>query len=385
MNTTEAIERSAAECLRFAQVNEPPRLLESSLAAMSADQRHTLCGKKGIEQWAAFKERLLAHQADMGFSWQPTPGRGGPLSLTAIEPPAAAGKALGEQLLNEGVKEGRLDEVLKQRMPSVAELMHRPGIDSDLDAFRSGFKDAVCGNRSYRFAQGRSQRFNAATREYRYPGANSRRREDQLGDALLPWLKEAFDFARVEHVQSRRQGGRFENADFVGFRIRRQMANDEFVMYSFELKATNDIPAISQAISQAVNYRTRSNYTYIIIPLFDAAQFHDEARLSELLAMCRSNGIGALSVSIDPDGDRIADLVEVQRAEYRSLDDADWLRTLVDQSSQELCPLCRRIVDAGSRLHCGWKVPQNGDDIGCMKQRLEESVGVRADSSDPNE
>jgi len=131
MNTTEAIERSAAECLRFAQVNEPPRLLESSLVGMSADQSNTLCGKKGIEQWTVFKERLLAHQADMGFSWQPTPGRGGPLSLTAIEPPAAAGKALGEQLLNEGVTEGRLDEALKQRMPSVAELM-RPKTGTDL-------------------------------------------------------------------------------------------------------------------------------------------------------------------------------------------------------------------------------------------------------------
>lgn len=354
MNAPDAIEHCAAECLCFAQTDESPRLLESNLAAMRADQRHLLCGKKGIEQWAAFKRRLLAHQADMGFYWQPTPGRGGPLSLTTIEPPAAAGKALGEQLLNEGVTEGRLDEILKRRMPSVAELMHHPGIDSDLDAFRSGFKEAVCGNRSYRFAQGRSQRFSAATREYRYPGTNSRRQEDQLGDALLPWLKEAFDLARVEHVQSRRQGGRFENADFVGCRIRRQMADDEFVMYGFELKATNDIPAISQAISQAVNYRSRSNFTYIIIPLFDSAQFHDEARLSELQAMCRSNGIGALSVSIAPDSADIADLVEGQRAEYRALDDADWLRTLVDQSNHELCPLCRRIVDAGSRLHCGW-------------------------------
>jgi hypothetical protein len=69
MNTPDAIERSAAECLRFPQTNEPPRLLESSLAGMNADQRGTLCGKKGVDRWAAFKEQLLAHQADM---WQPT-------------------------------------------------------------------------------------------------------------------------------------------------------------------------------------------------------------------------------------------------------------------------------------------------------------------------
>jgi len=42
MNAADAIERIAAECLRFAQANEPPRLLESSLTGISADE-----GKRG--------------------------------------------------------------------------------------------------------------------------------------------------------------------------------------------------------------------------------------------------------------------------------------------------------------------------------------------------
>lgn len=106
-------------------------------------------------------------------------------------------------------------------------------------------------------------------------------------------------------------------------------------MYGFELKAVNDIASISQAIAQAINYRSRSNYTYIIIPMLDSQQFHDEARLGDLLMMCRDNGIGALSVSIDSDQSSVTDLVEVQSAAYRPLENIEWLKRLMKKAEKD--------------------------------------------------
>lgn len=161
------------------------------------------------------------------------------------------------------------------------------------------------------------------------------------------------------------------------------MEGDKFFMYSFEVKPANDIGSISQAISQAVNYRSRANYTYIVIPQMDYSSFHDNDRLVDLLAMCRANSIGALSVNVNTDTHEILDVVEVQSAVDTGLDDSEWLADLVIESVFELCPLCRKIVNKNTRALCGWslykEVKSDGTDDEhseklCMKRGMEEQM-----------
>lgn len=363
------LDKVADEILRLCGETSQPRLSMSQFDDLTLDQRRLFCGQQDVADWTSFKKLFVIHQGQHGFIWSGTPGRGGPLLLTRVELTEASGQAIGDLLHQERVEDGDLNVVLSERLPHVAKLLTLPGVETGRQDLRSGFKKAVKGNSSFHFFQGRGLQFKSTTREYRYQG-RTRKHEDQLGEQILYRLKEHFKLARIEHIRSSRQGGRFENADIVGFRINRMMDHDDFVMFSFELKATNDIPAISQAI----NYRSRSNLTYIVIPLFDVDRFHDEERHKDLTAICRSNGIGAISVRVDPRTHVVLDIDLVEPAEFHSISKQEWLQDLVDRSHFERCVLCRRVVNVNIRERCGWQVEQDGENVLCMKVELEKSV-----------
>lgn len=371
---------SVAKILLGQQWGFRKTISKSALEHLTDEDFKTLMDYAGAHaaEWADFKARFIPNQKDLGLEWQVSPGAFGPITLVEIKLSAAVGKELAEQELKRGKIEGNLDEVVAEYLPHLKQFLDGEQEVMDVTDLREGFRQATQLNRSFRFVQGRSSRsFRQAIKEYKYGGGGSnRKREDQLGEIIKDHVKSYFGMEYIEHIQHQRRGRKYENADIVGFSIRRQFGADQFVMYSFEVKAVNDIPAVSQAISQAVNYRNRANLTYIVIPLFDANTFHDEARLEDLKKICRANGIGALSVVVDPKTHEFQDLIEVQSAEDEGLQDSEWLRDLVEQSPYELCPLCRAIVNRDIRNFCGWKLAtdEDGESFLCMKRQLEAQV-----------
>ena len=136
-------------------------------------------------------------------------------------------------------------------------------------------------------------------------------------------------------------------------------------MYNFELKPDNKIESLSLAVSQAVNYKGRANYTYVVLPNISEVTFHDTERLSDFKIMCMENNIGLLSVEMEYD--EAKEIITVLDAEKTELLDYTDLEDILLKYEYSYCPLCRRAVDY-SKNNCGWKISE--DEI-CMKEKLE--------------
>ena len=81
-------------------------------------------------------------------------------------------------------------------------------------------------------------------------------------------------------------------------------------MYNFDLKPTNEISQISTAISQAINYKEKANYTYIVIPQLDYEAFYDPDRFTSFIDLCKKNQIGIISVRMDIEKNEIEDIFD---------------------------------------------------------------------------
>lgn len=344
-----------------------------------------LVGGADCEDWSQFKEAFLQAQSEIGFNWSRARGRGGPVVLDDITLPAGIGHELAKTELARNTSSGDFNHVLQKEMPQLfSYLTAGGGIDSaferiDAARARTGFKEFNQDNRSYKFKAGRnSTKFELSILEYSYHDPNSKGKrgnhEFALGEGIEAKLKTLLDLDELSHTQHERGSRSLENADFEGFRIQRHVEGDRFLMYSFELKPSNGIRAVSDAISQAINYKGRSHFSYIIIPLFDQYLFHDPDRLDDLLELCRTNQIGAISIDVDTDTGTILDVSQVLKAAETPLEDSDRLSRMIDSTDWEMCPLCRRIVDNTNRGRCGWLVESSDTSTQCMKEVMQERM-----------
>ena len=69
--------------------------------------------------------------------------------------------------------------------------------------------------------------------------------------------------------------------DFAGFRIRDMLIHDDIDVIAIELKPENDHASISNAISQAINYKQFSTHTYIAAPKFDSHNFFEPRQVNQ--------------------------------------------------------------------------------------------------------
>ena len=346
----------------------------------------SLTGSKSIKNWEGFKEAFLEFQKQIGFKWDRVQGQGGPLQLESFTIPGEVGEELAETLMQKKQKEGdfrqELESKLSETFKYLSEFEESDGALIDITEARNAFKEYEMNNESYKFSIGRSSvLFSKAIKKYTYKGSESQKSEDELGKAITNKLKENMVLDYLQHSQLERKHGKYENVDFEGFKIKRMLNEDRFDMYSFELKPSNGIEYVSSAINQAINYQRFSNYTYIIIPLFDPSSYYDTDRFYSFIELCRTNNVGVLSINVEIKNNEheIIDINEVISPPRLEIEDYSHLVGLVENSEYEFCPLCRKIVRKGTeKQFCGWKVVK-GEDTICMKDHFESLVKVTKD------
>lgn len=324
--------------------------------------------------WNDFKSDFIKNQEYVGIYWETIPGKGGPLSLSKIKPPIDIGLEMGEIELRKGTTKGNLDDKIREILPNLQKIRDASSDIVDISDLREGFKAAEAKNKAFTFLPGRANtEFERSIKTYRYEPSETGKNEFELGEKAKEKIKELLSLSVLSHTQTSHSKRKLENADLVGFSITQRMDGDSFSLYSFELKATNDIGAISQAISQAVNYKSWSNYTYIVAPQIDSESFHDKKRLDDLLNICKGNGVGAISIAVDTKNHKIRDAVKILEAERIERGSDEWLKELTNESGHEVCPLCRGIVVKYERTHCRWNIPTD-DSTSCMKELLEKKI-----------
>jgi len=333
-----------------------------------------IIGRDSIDSWTEFKATFIAYQEKYGFEWSVGPGKGGPVSLDNVHLPASLGTELAKIEYKKKNEQGNLKELLKNTLVNLFHYLGEDWYKIDWTEAREAFKEITFNNKSYRFTPGRSSlNYELGKQVYRYKSSNSKKTEQEFGELIYEKLKEVLRLDYLVHSQYKHNSGKYRNFDFEGFRINRCAGEDEFLMYSFELKPANRIEDISQAISQAVNYHAQSNFTYIIIPFFDRVNFYDRKRSDDLFNMCQENKLGVLSVQLDTSTHQLKDIDEIIQAPKTELDNAEKLLDLIKDSKWEKCPLCKKIVRKEFRQRCGWLVT-SGDKTECMKELLEKKM-----------
>ena len=324
---------------------------------------------KNDASWSEFKDKLVTAHEKLGFEWTKPVGKGGPLELSSMTFPPACGEELAKGLHKSNVESGDILVVLRSEFPNVTRLFG--GLSTvDIKPLRTTFKSTTVGKtKAYKFTRGQgSVKFHLCGTKYLFPGG--KKAEKDLGKIIGPKIKAMLSLECLNHVQSTRKYGQYQNLDFEGFKINRGLDEDLFNHFSFELKANNTIGAVSQAISQAVNYQPFSNFTYIIIPNFSAESFFDEDRYFDLVRMCKENGLGVISVECTEK--EVEDIVEVLEAPFSEASNHENLLDLIKGSNWEKCLVCRRVAhQSDDRIGCGWKVTVDSDEV-CMKMMMED-------------
>lgn len=336
----------------------------------------SLTGESRVMEWGDFKDRFMEKQATLGIEWKAYQGQHGPLALSEVVLPEEMGRELAKRLSQANVEEGDLEEVVAEHLPDLADITDNP----DMSAIKKGFGEEIDGRR-YTFFRGRGYKFIRALKEYDYkPSKNSRRSrlEAELGEAILDRLRKKFQLTYLEHLQEGRQFDKYQNADFAGFDITDQVTHQDISVYAMELKSSNRIQIVSDAISQAMNYKAFSNYAYIIIPMFDYRSFYDQERLNDFLKQCQDNEIGVISIEMKNDQPKSLDIL--LDAPRRNLGNTKLLKHLLLQDNREFCPLCNTIIknSTAGRDGCRWQVPlllnEDSDSVACMKNLFEDSL-----------
>lgn len=348
-----------------------------SLLQKNKDNIHYLVNNKSFNDWNEFKKIFVEQQEELGFKWIPIRGQSGPISLIEIALTENIGKELAAFcMLDKKIEEGNFDEIIRSNISELYAFLRGEDSIVDYSAARDGFKSFSDKNHSYKFSVGRnSQKFKKAINEYSYRDKDIGINENELGKQISDKIRKMFSLDIIDHSQLKRGAGKYQNVDIEGIRISRQIDHDRFLMYNFELKATNKISSISEAISQAINYKSYANFTYIIIPLFDQNTFFDTDRLEGLVELCEKNEIGIVSININTNNHEIIDLNEVLKAPYRDIESPDRIKEIIEDKKRvpqyEACPLCRKIVNKSERKNCGWLIVNGGDSF-CMKEQMEK-------------
>lgn len=337
--------------------------------------------------WEDFKNKFQAIQKEFGFTWTRTQGQFGTLSLVRVDLISTVGEELAKNLFHKRVKEGNINNKIREFLPNFFEYLETHGFDKNnlnLSEVKKGFKDFSYDNQKYKFITN-SQDFKLSIENYSYKSTRTNdnlKAELELGEKIEPKLKSRLKLDKIYHQQERREYGKFQNVDFEGYRIISQLKGDEIEVVNIELKPTNKIEDISKAISQAVNYKESANRTYIAIPLFDSKSFYEPERYITFLKLCEENQIGIISINIDTNTHEVQDLDIVLEAPARQLLQPERAFKLLNDKSdkKEFCYMCNRIVSskAEDRINnCQWTIQsKEGQDqkISCMKLLLEKSM-----------
>ncbi|HOB52799.1 MAG TPA: hypothetical protein PK176_11240 [Acidobacteriota bacterium] len=336
---------------------------------LSAQSRRNLSGR-ATNDWQQFKDTFINYQRQCGLTWNQGRERGERIGfqLESIVLPEELGQELAE-LLHDEVESGDLREQLVNQINYYQEFNNY--IRIDISKVREGFKNWPP---------------HRAENEYVfYPNSNRFRkrqnpfivgiREREFSQKLEAPLKRKFNISYLKNVGDNHRESTFNNVDFAGFNIIDRLKEQDIQTFAFELKRGNDIPSIATAISQATNYRSFSNYSYIVIPNFERGDFYDPEVWEDYYQMCQNNSVGIVSVKC-PEIVNAQTIFEEQnlsmvlRANFVECSDSDFLRDLFSLSNYEFCPLCSSFIkiNEGIRDGCKWK-SMGGD---CMKENLEE-------------
>lgn len=319
--------------------------------------------------WQDFKDKLIEEQSKLGFEWERVAAQYGPIKLGGFSFPARVGEELALSLEQHNRKSGDFKAILKSEFSNLYDFTVnadiRIGWQDALEAFKS--VELQDGRESFVFRRGGSPKFRRKVKDFEYENT-----ESELGQEIADDLKAYLDLTVLEHCQASRGYGRYENADFQGFRVLNNFDHDGVSMHAFELKHNNRVEKVSEAINQALNYRQRAHYVWIVIPEFNESAFPDERRLKQLIEMCKANGVGVISINFKRNS--YSGLTQMLAAQKFDPDDHGDLVSLLRRHQWEKCPLCRRIVEKSEeRRGCGWWVPmREGQE--CMKILLESNL-----------
>ena len=359
-------------------------LNEFNQISEKSDVLKKVCGDPHAIEWAVFKEKFIEYQKEFGFEWVPVQGYGGPIGLKSVELFEEIGSELALKLLREKVKGGNFMDTLAHNLPFLFRYISDKLNILEVTPAKEAFKYINLENEIFKFSVGRnSQKFIRATREYSFKSKESRQHEVAFGELIIEKIKKLLYLDVLEHSQLDRDKGKYQNADFEGFKVYRGINSDDYHMYNFELKPSNNISSVSESISQAINYKEMANFTYIVIPNFDSNSFYNSDRYSDLFELCKSNQIGIISIEMDTNQHTVSDVSEVLPAQQTNLDENRSLKKMIEESEFDRCPLCHRIVTKGEnkRNECGWKLTIN-DEVKCMKDIMEKGFTQALDRRD---
>ncbi|PJZ57246.1 hypothetical protein [Leptospira barantonii] len=328
-----------------------------------------LIGKKS-ESWQSFKADLVSYLSKLGFEWKPSQGQGGPMKLTKVYLPRGIGTLLAKRIFDT-IQDGELGEALSFIFPNMMNYLKNDPSILNLSAVREGFKDYVFNNSTYKFKRGKGNYFYKTKNEFVYYGNENKQDEIGLGKLILPKLAECLSL-EVRDAQFDRGGGKLQNYDFVGYKIESDLNFDTLSVYTFELKASNSIDSITKAISQAINYKSFSNYSYIIIPMFDYELFHDKDRFETFKQLCSANEIGIISIEFN-ENNELKEVYEVTSPPRRELFEKTTAFEILENENLETCPLCKRIVSKTGRNNCSWLLAIDNDNQ-CMKLLMDKAA-----------
>lgn len=332
-----------------------------------------LVGNRKFDSWDSFKNAFIDNQSQYNIFWKQA--QGGTLYLDEILLTEDIGFEIASKIMDKvDPKEGErnLFDCLREFLPEIINYVQDNTNYIMLTDFREGFKAVDKKNYSFKFKQGRnSTTYIKTLNVYTYLNKEGSQDEFQFGNEIKKRIEDRIGL-KIEHNQTERTGGKYQNYDFTGFKRKITPFSDSIDIYSFELKPSNRIEYISDAISQATNYRVTSNYVYIIIPMFDKKLFHDEARFDTFYELCKSNKIGIITVEMDTGKHKVLDLYEVLAPQRNEIMEYNLLESIMLENKLEFCPLCRRIiVNDEERKGCGWL---SSKDSKCMKRVFEDRL-----------
>ena len=325
--------------------------------------------------WDNFKFHFIEYQNSLGFEWSKSRGQFGTLTLDKVVLQPEIGEDLAKELMEKKIKKGDFNEYLDKYLPELKSYLDLYNFDSGLyDRTRAkiSFSDTAINNQRYKFTT-RSYTFELGIEQYQFQ-ENSKKPEVELGESIdkSGKLKNILNIEFLLHQQEKRKYKKYQNVDFEGYRILRKVSGDEIEVINIELKPANKIESVSDAISQAINYKESANRTYIMIPLFVPRSFYDPDRFQNFVKLCEENELGIISINIDPESHEIQGLDIILEAPKREIVKYDRANKLLKENGKEYCPLCRRIVSSNQeRIRCGWNIPLNDKNL-CMKEHFEK-------------
>ena len=302
--------------------------------------------------------------------------------------PSEIGEELAKDLFNKKVKNGHFKSILEDNLPKTMAYLNSTDVKKSININYKDVKDAFANyeedNQRYKFTTN-SMTFEIGINSYTYKG-KEKKHEEELGNKIEHFLRSELKLDWISHNQLKREKKKYQNTDFEGFRIIRDFGPDRIEIVNIELKPSNDISYVSDAISQAINYKQYSNYTYIALPLFDLKNFYDPERYMSFYKMAEDNELGIISIDIDPNNNDIMGVNSILTPKKREIINNEQLTDIIEKSNTKYCPLCNHYILSTAKenspekdtsdediTNCGCQVINDNEAV-CMRQVMEKGM-----------